>query len=52
MMIKVWADCLIAGLKVWGEVKASRKAEVEQELIARVASGELSEDKFKQIIAG
>ncbi len=49
-MIKVWADCLIAGLKVWDEVKASRKAEVEQELIARVASGELSEEDFKRII--
>ena len=49
-MIKVWADCLIAGLKVWDEVKASRKAEVEQELIARGASGELSEEDFKRII--
>ena len=49
-MIKVWADCLIAELKVWDEVKASRKAEVEQELIARVASGELSEEDFKRII--
>lgn len=49
-MTKIWADCLIAGVKVWSEVPEVRKADIKQELIARVASGEITEERMNEII--
>ncbi len=49
-MAKMWADCLIAGIKFWSEVPEVRKADVKQELIARVASGEITEKRMNEII--
>ena len=51
-MEKIWANRLIAGDWTWVQVPEKRKAAVEQELISRVASGEISEDKFNEIIGG
>ena len=48
-MINMWADCLIAGMKSWDSVKASRKAEVQAELDRRLAAGELSQDAYNRI---
>ena len=49
-MIDMWADCLIAGMKTWKDVKASRRDEVKAELERRVAAGELSQDEFNRIL--
>ena len=49
-MIKMWADCLIAGIKAWEGVKASRRDEVKAELEQRVSSGKLSQDEFNRIL--
>ena len=49
-MIKMWADCLIAGIKTWEDVKASRRDEVKAELEQRVSSGKLSQDEFNRIL--
>ena len=49
-MIKMWVDCLIAGIKTWDSVKASRRDEVKAELERRVAAGELRQDEFNRIL--
>ena len=49
-MIKMWVDCLIAGIKTWESVKASRRDEVKAELERRVAAGELRQDEFNRIL--
>ena len=49
-MIKMWADCLIAGIKTWESVKASRREEVKAELERRVTAGELRQDEFNRIL--
>ena len=49
-MIKMWVDCLIAGIKTWDSVKASRRDEVKAELERRVAAGELRQDEFDRIL--
>ena len=49
-MIDMWADCLIAGMKTWEDVKASRRDEVKAELEQRVSSGKLSQDEFNRIL--
>ena len=48
-MINMWADCLIAGMKSWDSVKASRKAEVQAELDRRLAAGELTQEAYNRI---
>ncbi|MBQ8693453.1 MAG: hypothetical protein IJ520_09955 [Synergistaceae bacterium] len=48
-MISIWCDCIIAGLKSFDSVKASRKAEVKAELDSRLASGELSQETYNTI---
>ena len=48
-MISMWTDCIIAGLKTFDSVKASRKNEVKAELERRVTSGELSQDVYNRI---
>ena len=49
-MINMWTDCLIAGIKTWDSVKASRRDEVKAELERRVAAGELRQDEFNRIL--
>ena len=49
-MIKMWVDCLIAGIKTWESVKASRREEVKAELERRVAAGALRQDEFNRIL--
>ena len=49
-MDKIWANRLIAGSKTWAEVPEKRKEGVRQELEARVASGEITQEKMNEII--
>lgn len=49
-MIKIWADCLIAGTKKWDEVKALRREAVRAELERRVEAGVLSQENFNAIL--
>lgn len=49
-MIKIWADCLIAGTKRWAEVKEARREAVKAELLRRVEAGELSQDDYIKIV--
>ena len=49
-MIKIWADCLIAGTKKWAEVKESRREAVKAELFRRVEAGELSHEDYIKIV--
>ena len=48
-MLDMWIDCLIAGIKDWDGVKASRKAEVKAELDRRLAAGEISQSDYNRI---
>ena len=49
-MDKIWANRLIAGSKVWSEVPEKRKESVRSELESRLASGEITEDRLKEIL--
>lgn len=48
-MDRIWANRLIAGTKTWAEMPESRRAGVKQELAKRVAEGEISEERYKEI---
>ena len=48
-MINMWVDCLIAGMKSWDSVKASRRNEVKAELDRRLETGELTQDAYNRI---
>lgn len=48
-MSVIWANRLIAGTKTWAEMPASRRAGVKRELAARVESGEITADDYKNI---
>lgn len=48
-MNKIWANRLIAGTKTWEQVPASRKSGVLAELRKRVADGEITAAKFREI---
>ena len=48
-MVSIWCDCIIAGLKSFDSVKASRKAEVKAELDSRLAAGVLSRSSYNTI---
>lgn len=48
-MNKIWANRLVAGDKTWDEVPDIRRKGVKEELAARVKSGEITADKFKEI---
>ena len=48
-MNEIWANRLIAGDKTWANVPASRKAGVKNALLARVESGEITEEQYKEI---
>ena len=45
----IWANRLIAGTKTWAEMPASRRAGVKKGLAARVESGEITADDYKNI---
>lgn len=49
-MDKIWANRLIAGTKEWEEMPASRRAGVKRELAGRVAEGEITPEKYKEIV--
>ena len=48
-MVKIWANCLIAGTMMWQQVKAERRSAVDAELKMRVTNGLISEDDYKRI---
>ena len=48
-MEKIWANRLVAGTKTWAEMPASRRTGVKRELAKRVAEGEISEERYKEI---
>lgn len=48
-MDKIWANRLIAGTKTWAEMPASRRAGVKRELTKRVAGGEITAERYKEI---
>lgn len=48
-MNEIWANRLIAGDKTWANVPNSRKAGVKKALQGRVAAGEITEERYKEI---
>lgn len=48
-MDKIWANRLIAGTKVWAEMPARRHTGVKAELAKRVADGEITAERYKEI---
>jgi hypothetical protein len=48
-MDKIWANRLVAGTKTWAEMPTSRRTGVKRELVKRVADGEISEERYKEI---
>lgn len=49
-MAKIWANRLIGGTKSWAEVPDFRKPAVKAELLARVNSGEITQEQYIAII--
>lgn len=48
-MDKIWANRLVAGTRKWAEMPASRRAGVKRELAKRVAEGEITAERYKEI---
>ena len=48
-MDKIWANRLVAGTKTWAEMPISRRVAVKKVLDARVESGEITADDYKNI---
>ena len=48
-MDKIWANRLIAGTKVWGDVPAGRREGVKAVLLERVERGEITAEKYAEI---
>ena len=48
-MNEIWANRLIAGTKTWAQVPSSRKNGVKAVLLERVESGEITEERYKEI---
>lgn len=48
-MDRIWANRLVAGTKTWEEMPASRRAGVKRELAKRVADGEITAERYKEI---
>jgi uncharacterized membrane protein len=48
-MDKIWASRLIAGTKTWAEMPASRRTAVKKILTERVAEGEITPERYKEI---
>jgi hypothetical protein len=49
-MNKIWADRLVAGTRTWDEVPASRKPAVKAILLKMVADGEITAEKYHEIV--
>ena len=49
-MIKIWANRLIAGTKVWADVPEERKLAVREELQSRVDAGLITADQMAAIV--
>ena len=49
-MNEIWANRLIAGTKTWSQVPASRKNGVKAVLLERVDSGEITAEKYEEIV--
>ena len=49
-MNKIWADRLVAGTRTWNEVPASRKEAVRAILLKMVADGELTAERYQEIV--
>ena len=49
-MDKIWANRIIAGTKKWDEVPEKRKEGVLVELNARVAGGEITQERLAELI--
>lgn len=49
-MNKIWANRLIAGDKVWEDVPLNRKAGVKAELKNRVLIGEITAERYEEIV--
>lgn len=45
----IWANRLVAGTKTWAEMPISRRVAVKKVLAARVESGEITADDYKNI---
>ena len=50
-MDKIWANRLISGSKLFSEVPESRKESVKAELQNRVRLGEITEERYQEIIS-
>lgn len=48
-MDKIWANRLIAGTKTWAEMPASRRPAVKKILAERVAKGDVTAERYKEI---
>lgn len=48
-MDKIWANRLVAGTKTWAEMPISRRVAVKKVLAARVESGKITADDYKNI---
>lgn len=48
-MDKIWANRLVAGTKEWAEMPASRRTAVKKILTERVAEGEITPERYKEI---
>ena len=48
-MDKIWANRLIAGTQVWGDMPTSRKTGVKAALTERVKNGEISAERYQEI---
>ena len=48
-MAVIWANRLIAGTKIWGDVPLARRPAVLSELQARVASEAITADQYEDI---
>ena len=49
-MVRIWANRLIAGTKTWSEVPSERKEAVKAELQSRVASGDITQAAYDNIV--
>lgn len=48
-MDKIWANRLVAGTRTWAEMPESRRPRVKRELAKRVADGEITAERYKEI---
>ena len=49
-MNRIWADRLIAGTKTWEEMPDARRGAVKTILLERIKAGELSPERYEEIV--